>query len=242
MGYIVSFMPGSRGRLISNIIFKLVNNINADIEFTEYDSAHNFIDPVNLNLIEDPKLIVANKEIKQVFFTHSFPKYDWPKNFTTILINSNIECVQEILLNAAIKNIFPKLEKQIKGETLSDRENKFLSYYKTHYPELNCDVLCETDARNNFLKAVIKDNYNQKKFYSNFIDSNSFDGYTINYKDMFNIKDQKYIVLDNLLNYLGHAYRQDIHSIYEKYDKNKYDIFTKYCPWFLKEHNEKSNV
>jgi hypothetical protein len=226
-------MPGCRGRLIANIIYRLINNIDVPMEFTELNSAHVNIDYINLNYTTNPTMLPAKTDKNQVYWTHMYPNSDWSSNFGKVIITADSSSIPEILLNAAIKNIFPKLEKQSKGIALDQVESKFMSVYKRMYGELDPNILIDSIKQQQFLQVVANDGFGHRIAYSEFIDNTEPIGYQIEYKDMFNIENGKYTTLVGLSNYLGIEYNQAIHLEYAEYDRDKFNIFQKYCPWFL---------
>ena len=70
-GYLLFFMPGSCGRLIGNIVYKLISNDLTKIELTEYNSAHNSIDSANFHF-------AMNKDRLLEMAADSFEKNNMP--------------------------------------------------------------------------------------------------------------------------------------------------------------------
>ena len=233
--YVVSFMPGSRGRFISNIIYKLVNNLSDPIEFTNLNSAHNFIDITNINFVSKASDFIPNLDRKKVFFTHLYPNNDWHSDMGVIFINVPLSSLPEVLLNAAIKNVFPKLEKQSANEELNDGEKNFIKSYKKSYPGLDVDLLHDANKQKEYLEFVFQDGFRHKLLYTQFVDNESFDGFRIEYDTFFFKEEGCYATLKKLCELVGVPYNVDVHNEFEEYDKTKYKLFEKYCPWFLKE-------
>lgn len=233
-GYLVSFMPGSRGRLVANVVYKLCNNLSNHIEFTNLNSAHNFIDNNNVIFLRKKQdQLILSDTVKRVFFTHLSPNETWPDNVGIIFINVSSDKFTETLLNAAIKNIFPKFEKQLGNIALTETESKFLSHYESLYPTLNCDIFSDPNKRLNFLKFVETDGINHKTVYKQFIDNTEYTGFRLEYADFFVKEDGKYITLNKLCTFLNVPYTDSIHEDWELYDKGKYKIFETYYPSIL---------
>jgi hypothetical protein len=224
-------MPGARGRLIANILYKLVNNESTPICFTEHNSAHTNIYDWDMKYISDINQAHTNPNKKPVFFTHLYPT----RKHGVVFINVPRYKLDEVCLNAVIKNVVAKVEFIKGGGILDDTGVAFLKTYEKLLPNNYIDLLDDNNLHN-FLLSI------QKVFvpkissiYHEFIDNHSFEGtdvLSIDYDKMFDKENGKYIVLNQLTRWMNVDYNNDIHNIYEQYDLDKYKVFEKYCPWF----------
>lgn len=115
--YVVAFTQGSSGRFISNVLWRMINNLNEEVLFTEVNSAHvespweksweystNYGDP---NI---PDVYVGLKFHNDIglLATHTFPNYEEFKtnllNIKLIIISINEPDLREIAYNVATKN------------------------------------------------------------------------------------------------------------------------------------------
>lgn len=261
-GYFVFFMPGARGRLFGNIIYKLINNIKADFPITEYNSAHLRTDDIEIDMamnsvddvmhfttgtsIEDTKLVIAS----HLYPEEGIENFSKITNKGVILINVKKENIPEIHINAVIKNIFPKLQALADGKVLSDKFHKEIEAYQERYfrlnnRELDSRVLTDAEIRREFLEFFSGEFYVNRTapFYKNFIDTSVKENdqiYIIDYDGMFDKNSEgQYSTLVRLSKWLGVEYNDDVHKIYADYEIGQVKLFEKYCPWFLTgEENE----
>jgi hypothetical protein len=228
--YIISFMPGARGRLIANIVYKLANNEPSDIVFTEYNSAHTHIDNWDMQYVSDMNQTYSSEHKKPVFFTHLYPKWD---TTNTIFINVPSHKLEEVCLNAVIKNVISKIEFIQNGGSFDDTQQTFMKPYEQFLPDNYVEILSDECKLKDFLQSIQTSFVpKMKSYYKDFIDNTSLrDVFSIDYDKMFDQINGKYIVLNQLTTWMNVAYNDDIHNIFEQYDLNKYEIFKKYYPW-----------
>jgi hypothetical protein len=229
-------MPGARGRLIANIVYKLANNESSPIVFTEHNSAHTHVDNWDMEYVTDVNQTYLKTGKKPVFFTHVYPTSNVSPSSGIIFINVGQASVEEVCLNAVIKNVITKIEYLNHGGEFDSTQTKFMQVYEQFLPKNYVDVLSNEDSLRSFLQNITtKFVPLAASFYRNFID-NSFirdtGAFVIDYENMFDKENNKYVVLNRLTEWLGVSYNDDIHNLYEQYDLNKFNIFEKYCPWF----------
>jgi hypothetical protein len=238
--YIVSFIPGARGRLIANILYKLANNESTPITFTEHNSAHNSIEDWNMIYVSEANQILPMPHLKSVFFTHLYPTWEISSNTGVVIINVPEYKLPEVCLNATIKNTVAKVEFMRDGGVLDDRQMAFLKTYEKLYPKNvlpdNYLNLLDDNNLHEFFVSVVKllVPYISNNF-SKFIKNDSLVGdniLNVDYDKMFDKENGKYVFLKQLTSWLELDYNSDIHNIYEQYDLDKFNIFEKYCPWF----------
>ena len=228
-------MPGARGRLIANIVYKLANNESTPIIFTEHNSAHTHIENWDMQYVSDMNQIHSNELKKPVFFTHMYPNWD---TTNTIFINVPSHKLEEVCLNAVIKNVIPKIEFLRSGGSLDNTQKTFMKIYEQFLPENHIEILSDQNKLKDFLQSIqILFLPKIKSYYKNFIDNTSLqDIFCIDYDKMFDKENGKYVVLNQLTTWMNVAYTDEIHKIFEQYDLNKYKIFEKYCPWLKGEN------
>ena len=233
--YIVSFMPGARGRLITNILYKLANNESTTIVFTEHNSAHNSIEGWNMRYVSDVSQILPMSHLKSVFFTHLYPTWEISSNTGVVFINVPEYKLPEVCLNAVIKNIVAKVEFIKNGGVLDDTQMALLKTYEKVLPKKYTDLLDDNNLYEFFviiLKLLVP---KVSSIYGEFIENDSLANVNIlnvDYDKMFDKENGKYVFLKQLTSWLELDYNSDIHNIYEQYDLDKFNIFEKYCPWF----------
>jgi hypothetical protein len=230
-------MPGARGRLFANLIYKLANNDPTPIVLTEQNSAHNFIDTWDMKYVSDIKNIYTSEHTKPVFFTHLYPSLEDNSSKTgTIFINVSSSKVVEVCMNAVIKNVISKIEFLQDGISWDETQRTFMKTYDRFLPDNYIDILTDTDKMQEFFKHIQQSSIPlSKSYYKNFIENNELRNTKvlfIDYEKMFDRENGKYIVLKRLTDWMELSYNDEIHSIYEQYDLNKFNIFKKYCPWF----------
>jgi hypothetical protein len=230
-------MPGARGRLIANIVYKLANNESTPIVFTKHNSAHTFIDDWDMHYVSDVDNIQTNSNKKAVFFTHLYPKWD-TSTIGTIFINVKRDYLTEVCLNAVIKNVIAKIEFLRDGGSLDDTEKNFMKVYDKFLPNNYIDILSDNNKLKEFFNSI-KTSFVPMvdSHYSNFINNISKDNdiFHIDYNNIFELENGKYVVLNQLTSWMNVDYTNDIHTIFEQYDLDKYKIFEKYCPWLKEE-------
>lgn len=237
--YIVSFMPGARGRLIANILYKLANKESTPIVFTEHNSAHTHIDDWDMQYIADINQLHTNEHKKPVFFTHLYPTWD-TNSIGTIFINVPSYKLDEVCLNAVIKNVIAKIEFLQNGGVFDETQKSFMKPYEHFLPNNYVEILSDTDKLKEFLQSIQTSFVPKiKSYYEKFIDQDmiSDNVFHIEYDKMFDKENGKYIVLNQLTDWMKVEYTIDIHNIFEQYDLDKYKIFDKYCPWLKGESN-----
>jgi hypothetical protein len=225
--------------LVSNCLYKLANQVSKQIEFTEFNSAHNAVDDDNLiyfhgqvNTIAD---IVPVPGVKRVYFAHAYKKLEeFPPNIGVVFIGNTKDDCMEALMNSAIKNVFPKLEAIRDNKFLWPSEHAYLNRCRHFYPELDLDLLTDLDKRDAFLRFVAEDGFNLKAiFFNRFISNPRYKGFRLEYSELFDQENGQYVALKQLCDYVGVMYNDDVHNDWQRYDESKYDIFKTYCPWFL---------
>ena len=225
-------MPGARGRLIANILYKLVNNESTPIIFTEHNSAHTRIENWDMQYISDISQLHTNEYKKPVFFTHLYPSWN---TTNTIFINVPSYKVEEVCLNAVIKNVISKIELLQKGNSFNHLQTNFIKPYEQFLPNNYIEILSDTQKLKVFLQSIQSSFVpKMKSYYTDFIDNTSLKDkgvFFIDYDRMFDKNEGKYVVLKQLTDWTNVEYTTDIHNIFEQYDLDKYKIFEKYCPW-----------
>lgn len=142
-GYVVSFYPGSAGRFISSIVFRMKNNIIKPIKLTSENSAHvedDYCDSTKISFVgmEHTPIRLDHKGLFKcinflpddkvnVMATHEFPSFtDWQDNnnkqsFDTIFISIDPESMIEVYCNVLLKNTIPVLKKPRSELTLHQK-------------------------------------------------------------------------------------------------------------------------
>lgn len=132
-GYSVSFFPGSSGRFIANIVYSLLNNLEADIIYDDVNSSHGTtLYKSNIDFDKIPDVEYQSKsnylqlfrylhflpcDYVPVLPTHSYPvteDLDANKNkdtFKMIVIGLTKNDLLEVNTNHIVKNIWPLLDK-----------------------------------------------------------------------------------------------------------------------------------
>lgn len=252
-GVIVSFPGGSRGRFILNIVHQLLSNNSTSIAYTKYNSAHTnadgafimpFLDTSRSFTIDRSKNIDNAPEL---ILTHHFPDQSWDKNIylkdkKIIIMNITDSDMNELILNQLIKNVFPRLEAIANNEKLEPREVMLVVHYTSMFlRKYNISITYEMTKTPELLRplfnAAFTEPYFRKNIPSQFFNrqlDNSERVLNLDYHTLFDKIDDRYVVLQQISDWLHVDYNR--HAEFETYDKNKYNIFEKYCPWFLKEN------
>lgn len=131
--YSVSFLPGSSGRFISNILYCLLNDIELEVEYDDSNSAHGttlYKSNVDFSRIPTHKYQAATNNIQLFrylrFFsmdyqgvlpTHSYPVTEdldinpYNDTFKMLIIGLTDNNLLEVNTNHIVKNIWPLLNK-----------------------------------------------------------------------------------------------------------------------------------
>lgn len=253
-GFIIAFPAGSRGRLIANILSSMVNHVDDPIEYTEYGSAHiHHSEKSYIRLLGDPNIVQQGYDntfnCVPVLLTHNFPditKWDensYLKNKKIIVISIDSNDTNEIILNQMIKNILPRIESFVNNKPLDDGEIKLLNSYRrvfsVHGIFFDKQLLSDPKRITNMLRTALNNRYIQASINDSFYNSTLQDNERIlnlEYKHLFSKENDKYLTLEKISNWLQTEYNDSIIQSFTQYDNMKYDVFRKYCPWFLQEN------
>lgn len=250
-GFTISFPAGARGRLIANVLSSMVNKIDDPIEYTEYGSAHlHHEEKSYIRIIDDPLTFKPQHDMTYecvpVFITHSFPDIPvWDKNTyfqnnKVIIINVDDEDINEILLNHLIKNIFPRIDSLVNDKPLESEELQLLHAYRrvfsVHGIVFDKQLLTDPERITHLLKTGLTNRYLRAKIYEHPKLQDSERILNLEYKHLFSKENGKYRTLEKIASWLKTEYNDTVEKSFEHYDNIKYDIFQKYCPWFLQEN------
>jgi predicted transcriptional regulator len=252
-GFTISFPAGARGRLIANVLNGMVNKIDDPIEYTEYGSAHVHQEKSYIRKIDDPLIFKPQSdmvyECVPIFITHDFPDIPvWDKNIyfqnnKVIVINVDDEDINEILLNQIIKNIFPRIDSFVNDKPLESEELQLLYAYRrvfsVHGIVFDKQLLSDSERITYLLKTGLTNRYLRAKINAQFYGTALQDSERIlnlKYKHLFSKENGKYRTLEKMAKWLKIEYNDTVEKSFEHYDNIKYDIFQKYCPWFLQEN------
>jgi len=252
-GYVISFPAGARGRLIANIISKMLTGSTEKMQFTSYNSAHVHINDSNIMPLDDYKsFILKNNTIKNltpILLSHTFPNFkhiDNDENFKNkriLIINVSKDDINEIILNQLIKNIMPRIKDMVENNHLSDREIKLIAEWQNFYLKkaniiFDEKILNNPDSTNEFLKFAIDNVLLHRlvpyKFYGPIVpDSDRV--LNLQFNSLFEKNNDKYNTLEKLSKWIGCPYNESVVSDFAEYDATKYNIFKTYYPEFLQQ-------
>ena len=257
-GYLLFFIPGSCGRLIGNIVYKLISNDLTKIELTEYNSAHNSIDSANFHFAmnKDRLLEMAADSfeknnmpivINHLSFDEGLVNFSKTTNKNIISIKLNDENLSEVSLNAVIKNVFPRLLQVLNNKPLSEREQWVVDIHTQQYlnlagKKLEPEILVDPQKMQEYLEFIVSEPRVNifRNHYRNFIEDTfpkNKKMFQVSYNNMFERNSNgKYSTLVELANWLNVKYNDDVHNLYDVYIKGQNYVFEKYCPWFVREN------
>ena len=140
-GYIISFPAGARGRLLANVVSKILTGSTKKIEFTSHNSAHVSMNDSRIISVIDYKSFVynSNKKLTPIVLSHTFPNFklidnnEYLKNKRILINNVSKDDINEIILNSLIKNVMPRIKDIVENKHLSDQEIKLVSKWQNFY-------------------------------------------------------------------------------------------------------------
>ena len=233
--YIISFFTGTSGKLIAQVLWRMINDLDEEILFTPENSAHvsypwenSWKHPVT----NDPNLAGPNMfdelsfSDRGILATQMYPKFDVIRtrlpNTKLIIISVEEEDLPEIAFNHITKNTMVskhhhgKLES--KGYILNDdlwkqliieRQIDLKRWYK-----LNQD---DNDLHRNF-----------SKYYKVYVPEDSLDNtLIIKYSDIYKKQGDSFVALEQLKEFTGKVASQSVLKSYRTYVMNRNKTWNK---------------
>lgn len=227
--YIISFFPGTSGKLIAQVLWRMINDIDEEILFTPQNSAHvsypwetSWSHPMT----KDPNIAGPNMfdelsfQSKGILATQMFPNFDVLAdrlpNTKVIVIQVEEQDLKEIAFNHITKNSMVSANYKKKAEergyvlddafwdnVLKERQIDLIRWYK-----LNQD---DTDLYRNFSKyyrVTIPDQYLDKTL-------------IIKYNDIYEPEEDSFVALNKLQEFVGRKAGKLVSASYKMYVDNR---------------------
>lgn len=251
-GCIIAFPNGARGRLIANIISKMLIGTTEGMQFTKYASSHNHLADAYIRTIWDYKTFTLENDnpnnFPPILLAHGFPEIDIIdsndvlKNKKILVINIDHSDVDEVVLNNIMKSLMPRIEDMVNNKPLEDVEVNLIAQWQTFYNLANITfsekILTDPGTTKKFLGFAVGNPMLRKTINPNFFERVIPDServMNLRYKDLFaRTVDGKYETLEKLAMWLGVPYTDSVYSDFEKYESQKDNVFKKFYPEFLK--------
>lgn len=233
--YIISFFPGTSGKLIAQVLWRMINDIDEEILFTPQNSAHisypwetSWSHP----LTKDPNVAGPNMfdqltfQPKGILATQMYPDFDIIAdrlpNTKVIVIQVEEQDLKEIAFNHITKNSMVSTNYKKKAlsqghtinqdfwdKTLIERQIDLLRWYK-----LNQD---DTDLYRNFSK------YYRVSIPDQFIDKSLI----IKYNDIYEPEENSFVALNKLQKFVGKTAGELVSASYKTYVENRNKLWNK---------------
>ena len=256
-GYVVAFFPGTTGRFISSIVYRMKNNVDKIIELTEENSAH-----VNNDYCFHDAIKFPGAEHTPISFTYEklfryihFLPYDkinvytaheplnfadWSNNpnkslFDTILITVDLESKTEIFGNILLKNTIPNLKAPLNKVGFFDKialRRISRLWQRNFRTALTAEILEQPD---NLHKLAMLSNNPKFLLFSSIGEiPEEFNNRVLElkYKELF-LKDSQgnFVTLLKLAEYLNTDITDNIVKEYEKYAQGRDNLIKTKMPW-----------
>ena len=233
--YIISFFPGTSGKLIAQVLWRMINDLDEEILFTPENSAHvsypwesSWKHPAT----NDPNLIGSDifEELSfsdcGILATQMYPEFDVIRarlpNAKLIIISIAEDDLPEIAFNHITKNTMVskhyrgKLE--AKGYNLNDDLWKQLTIERQidlkRWYKLNQD---DADLYGNF-----------SKYYKVHVPEDSIDNTLImKYSDIYKDQGDSFVALEQLKEFTGKVASQSVLKSYRTYVMNRNKTWNK---------------
>jgi len=249
--YIISFVAGSSGRFLANILWNIINDADSQIEFTKYNSAHykhpwtnNWNKEINYGggswYVNGPNAFknfnfVGDSPIGLVT-THSYPDWETIREkfptIKTIIIKYEQEDVPELIGNIMYKNGFDLIFEDAERKSITYQE--ILQIYK--------DIYNKDYDGHEFTLEHFEPIFNKMveimgpKFLSwaRFMTTPVPEDFTdktivISYKELFNVDE----MLERLRIFTGHTITSATKESYNLYVNNRNKLVKEKMPWLI---------
>lgn len=227
--YIISFFPGTSGKLIAQVLWRMINDVDEEILFTAENSAHisypwetSWIHP----LTTDPNLAGPNMfeqlsfKTKGILATQMFPDFDvlFDKlpNTKVIVIQVEEQDLKEIAFNHITKNNMVSanykkkalqqgytIDQNFWDRTLKQRQIDLFRWFKLKQDD--------TDLYRNFSK------YYRVSIPEQFVDKVLI----IKYNEIYKPLEDSFVALEKLENFAGRKAGKLISASYRTYVDNR---------------------
>lgn len=233
--YIISFFPGTSGKLIAQVLWRMINDIDETIAFTPENSAHvsypwenswSHPDSTDPN-IPGPRIYdkIALNDIS-IFATQMYPDFDVIRDrlpdSKLIIISVGEDDLKEIAFNHITKNTKvsnhyrtkfeqsgAKLDDQFWQSLIKQRQIDLLRWYKLKQDD--------TDLYRNFSK------YYRVNVPEDFIDRVLI----IKYSELYEMTGDSYVALEKLEHFTGRKATELVKHSYIQYVKNREKLWNK---------------
>ena len=247
----MAFPSGAKGRLIANIISKMLIGTTEEMQFTKYASAHNHLTDSYIRIIWDYETFALEDDntgnFPPVLLVHVFPKINiidsnvFLKNKKIVVINIDRSDADEVILNNIIKSLMPRIEDVANNKPLMDIEIKLLANWQKFYNLADITfsekILTDPETTKKFLDFAVGNHLLHKTINPAFFGTTLTDSerlLNLQYKNLFaRTNDGKYETLEKLAVWLGVPYNDSVYSDFEKYEAQQNDVFKKFYPEFL---------
>lgn len=233
--YIISFFPGTSGKLIAQVLWRMINGIDEEILFTPQNSAHvsypwetSWSHP----LTKDPNVAGPNMfdelsfQSKGILATQMFPNFDVLAdklpNTKVIVIQVEEQDLKEIAFNHITKNSMVSANYKKKAEergyildddfwdnVLKERQIDLIRWYK-----LNQD---DTDLYRNFSK------YYRVSIPEQYLDK----ALIIKYNEIYKPQEDSFVALQKLEDFVGRKAGKLVSASYTTYVENRNKLWNK---------------
>ena len=250
--YILSFVAGTSGRFLASILWNTINNLNLEIEFTPFNSAH-YETPWTNNWdvkLNEPSIewtvngptaynVFNFTQDKGIMTTHTYPNWDIIRerfSYTKVIIIKYAESdIPEIVANIMYKNGFDLFLSDFqKGK---DRKSMvFNSICEIHKELFNTEYdgsyeLSLTQLEQIFNKMLDKWKPQMLKW-TNFIDTPIPDDFidrtlVLSYNEIFNSED----TISKIENFTGYKVNDNSKEAYNVYVSNRNNLIKSKMPW-----------
>lgn len=211
--YIISFLPGSSGRFITNILWRMLTG-SEYVSFDENNSAHDQSPWQSTYKTSNGDLDCNSKKIYEVVsfdnfgmvHTHTYPDFEAIRNNPNlantkiILINVTFDEIPEVAFNCVKKNKIPDYR-------LDDITLQMFAFQKT---KSRLDI----QQVHQFCNEVVPEDLTNRVL-------------TFNYSDMFKETIGSYLALDKIKNFVGADVTDSVFENYKEYVTNRNKIWNK---------------
>jgi hypothetical protein len=244
--YIVSFVAGTSGRFLSNILWNMINNSTAETKYTMFNSAH-YEKPWTKNWdvkLDEPSIewSVNGPTAYNIFnFTsdigimtsHTYPNWDivrerFPKT-KIIIITYTENDIPEIVGNLMYKNGFDLFfaDKNRKSMTFNHICEIYKELFNDEYKEQDLSLFKLEQIFNKMLdfwkpKMLSWNKFMDSPVPNDFIDKTLI----IPYKNIYNPN-----TLDDLIHLTEHPINDKIKTSYDVYVNNRNNLIKEKMPW-----------
>ena len=250
--YIVSFSPGASGRLIANLIYGLLSEVDYSPSYilTDINSTHNFSPYATTYKLTEPRPLYGTEDVYEKFNfikypavipLHTYPKFEviqqrFP-NSKIVIITIKEQDLLEITGNSVIKNslyIFANKKHQ--------PAKARIEYIEKHLRMLSTDSLNIRDWNTNDKKIMInayyttaRDNLMKSNFFNPVIPESFYDKVLLlPYSDIYS---NSQAVLDNISNFINRPIKNSIVDLYKNYLEGREKLIEAHMPWLKSEYD-----